>query len=128
MSKNWVSLQKQPLRMKILLVDDDSLEIFLSLKILRMEFQAEGFKTLPEALTWARSNEFDLLVSDNYITNNVQAADVLKALIEVKGKTFKSVVLTNHADDQMKAAILAAGFDGIIDKPLSLDKLKEAIG
>ena len=120
-------MQKPIQQMKILLVDDDSLEIFLSLKILRMEFQAEGFKSLPEAITWAKSNEFDVLVSDNYISNNVQAADVLKAMIEVKGKTFKSVVLTNHADDQMKTTIFRAGFDGIIDKPLSLDKLKAAI-
>jgi CheY-like chemotaxis protein len=113
--------------MKILLVDDDSLEIFLALKILRMEHQAEAFKTLPEAVEWAKVNDFDVLLSDNYISNNVQAADVLKALVAVKGKTFKAVVLTNHADDQTKAMVLGAGFDGIMDKPLSLDKLKRSI-
>jgi CheY-like chemotaxis protein len=114
--------------MKILLVDDDSLEIFLALKILRMEFQAEAFKTVSEAVEWAKINDFDVLLSDNYVANNVQAADVLNALVAIKGKTFKSVVLTNHVDDQITATILAAGFDGIIDKPLSLDKLKKAAG
>lgn len=114
--------------MRILLIDDDTLELFLSLRILRMEFQAEGFKTLPEAIDWAKNNTFDLLLSDYYISNEVHAKDVLKAMIDLKGNNFKSIVLTNHVDEPTIAATKGAGFDGILEKPLSLEKLKSVVG
>ena len=113
--------------MKILLIDDDQLELFIALKLLRMEHQAEGFKTLPDALQWAQANEFDLLISDNYISSTVRAEDVLKAITEVKPKSYKAVVLTNFMDEPTLNRVKAAGFDGVIEKPLTLDKLKAAI-
>jgi DNA-binding NtrC family response regulator len=114
--------------MQILVVDDDSLELFLTLKILRMEYPAEGFKTLLEAQAWANSNSFDVLLSDYYISNQVQAEDVLQALSQIKGNTFKSFVLSNHIDDANTATLQAAGFNGVIEKPLTLEKFKSALG
>lgn len=113
--------------MKILVVDDDPLELFLALKIIRLEYQAEGFKTLPEALEWAKTNPFDVLLSDYYISKQVSAHDVLKAFIELKGKTFKSFVLTNYIDQTKIAALLEAGFDSVIEKPLSVESIKKAL-
>lgn len=112
---------------QILIVDDDQLELFLSLRIIRMEFKAEGFKTLPEAVEWAKLNPFDVLLSDYYISNEVQAQDVLKALVDIKGKTFKSFVLTNYLDNAKVAALKEAGFDSIIEKPLTLEKFKSLL-
>jgi DNA-binding NtrC family response regulator len=112
---------------QILVVDDDPLELFLSLKIIRLAYQAEGFKTLPEAVEWAKANPFDVLLSDYYISKQVLAPDVLKAIIEVKGKTFKSFVLTNYIDQTKVAALKEAGFDSIIEKPLSLENIKKAL-
>jgi len=93
-----------------------------------MEFKAEGFKTLPEALEWAKGNSFDVLLSDYYVSDDVHAQDVLKAIVEIKGKTFKSVVLTNYLDPTKMEALRAAGFDGLIEKPLSLEKFKIILG
>ena len=93
-----------------------------------MEFEAEGFKTLPETTAWAQANTFDLLISDNHISSDVHAGDVLKALTEIKGKTFKSFVLTNHVDPQTIASIKQAGFDDIIEKPITVEKLKKVAG
>jgi DNA-binding NtrC family response regulator len=113
---------------KILVVDDDPLELFLSLKIIRLEYQAEGFKTLPEALEWAKVNPFDVLISDYYISKQINAADVLKAFLEVKGKTFRAFVLTNYIDQSKVAALIEAGFDSVIEKPLSVENIKKALG
>ena len=114
--------------MRILLVDDEPLELFLSKRFLSIEFQVEGFNTLPEAIQWAKVNSFDVLVSDYYLGKNIQAQDLLKELIAVKGKSFKSFVLTNYIDDGQKAELIKAGFNGIIEKPMSLEKFKSTVG
>lgn len=113
--------------MQILLVDDSPLELFLSLKILQLEFKTEGFKTLAEAIGWAKANTFDVLISDYYIDDRVSAEDVLKAFIDLKGKTFKSFVLTNYIDSSKVTELKNVGFDGILSKPLTLEKIKEVI-
>jgi CheY-like chemotaxis protein len=93
-----------------------------------MEFQAEGFNTLPEAMQWAQSNSFDVLLSDYHLDNQLNAGDVLKALTELKGKSFKSFVLTNFIDPSKVAEVTKAGFDGVIEKPISLEKFKSKVG
>jgi CheY-like chemotaxis protein len=113
---------------QILIVDDEPFELFISLRVLRMEHQAEGFNTLAEALEWAKQNSFDILVSDYYLKDHMSAHDVLKAMYELKGQTFKSVVLTNFVENDKLAELKGAGFDGVIEKPLSLVKFKEALG
>jgi len=113
---------------QILLVDDDPLELFLSLKIIRTQYKADGFKTLPEAIEWAKANPFDILLSDYYLDKQISAHDVLKALHDLKGNTFKSYVLTNYIDETKKAELRELGFDGIIEKPMAIDKLKSAAG
>lgn len=114
--------------MKILVIDDEMLDLFVSKRLLGTEFQVEGFNKLPDALQWAKENPFDVLLSDYYLGNGVSAQDVLKALVDVRGKTFKSYVITNYIDDKKKAELRQAGFDGTIDKPLELAKFKNIVG
>ena len=114
--------------MRILIIDDEPLELFLAKKILSLEFQVEGFNSLPEALVWAKANSFDVLLSDYYLDKQLHATDVLKALVEIKGKTFKPFILTNYIDDNQIAQLKSAGFYDIIEKPLSLEKFKSKIG
>lgn len=114
--------------MQILLVDDEPLELFISKRFLGMEHKVEGFGSLPDALLWAKDNSFDVLVSDYYLGSTTHATDVLRELIALKGKTFKSFVLTNHVDDDKIAELKAAGFERVIEKPLSMDKFKTETG
>ena len=114
--------------MQILLIDDEPLELFISKKFLSQLHTVEGFNTLPDALQWAGSNSFDILVSDYNLGKGVHAFDVLKALQELKGKTFKAVVLTNHVDPTIVSELISSGFDAVIEKPLSIDKFQKTIG
>jgi DNA-binding NtrC family response regulator len=109
---------------KILIVDDEQLDLFISKKLLSLEHEVEGFSTIPEAVAWAQANAFDVLLSDYYLGTGVHAHDVLKALLEVKGKTFKAFVLSNHIDDKQADDLKKVGFTGMIEKPLSLEKFK----
>lgn len=114
--------------MKILIVDDEQLDLFIAKKLLSMQFEVEGFTTLPEAVNWAKNNSFDVLLSDYYLGTGLHAQNVLKGIVAVKGKTFKAFVLSNHIDERQAIELKEAGFDGIIEKPLSLDKFKNILG
>lgn len=113
--------------MRILVIDDEPFELFISLKMLRMEYQAEGFNTLTDALEWAKSNSFEILISDYYLKDHQSAYDVLKAFRELKLKSFKSLVITNFVDNDKITELKSAGFDGVIEKPISLEKFKEVL-
>jgi DNA-binding NtrC family response regulator len=114
--------------MKILIVDDEPVELFISKRFLGMAYQVEGFNTVSDAIQWAKNNPFDVLVSDFNLAPNVFAHDLLQSLLEIKGPTFKAYVLTNHVDDTQAATLRAAGFHDIIEKPLSLEKFKAITG
>lgn len=114
--------------MQVLLIDDEPLELFLSKRFLGTNHRVEGFGTLPEALEWAKANSFDILVSDYYLGGNVHATNVLQELMALKGKTFKSFVLTNYVDADKTKELKAAGYDAVIEKPLTLEKFNSVAG
>jgi DNA-binding NtrC family response regulator len=113
---------------KILIVDDEQLDLFISKKLLSLEFQVEGFTNVPESVQWAKNNSFDVLLSDYYLGTGLHAQHVLKALLEVKPDGFKAFVLSNHIDETQALQLRQAGFHGIIEKPLSLEKFKAVVG
>jgi DNA-binding NtrC family response regulator len=112
---------------KILIVDDEQLDLFITKELLALEFQVEGFTSLPDAVNWATSNEFDILVSDFYLGNGLHAEDVLKQISAVRPSGFKAFVLSNHIDEQQAINLKKAGFYGIIDKPITVDKFKASL-
>lgn len=114
--------------MKILIVDDEPVELFISKRFLGMAFQVEGFSSVPEAIEWAKHNPFDVLVSDYNLAPNVFAHDLLKSILEFKGPTFKAYVVTNYVDSNQIAALHASGFHGVIEKPISLEKFRTETG
>jgi CheY-like chemotaxis protein len=110
---------------KILIVDDEQLDLFISKKLLSLEYQVEAFMSLPDATQWAQNNDFDVLLSDYYLGTGLHAHHVLEAIKGAKGgKTFKAFVLSNHIDERQHQELKAAGFNAIIEKPLSLEKFK----
>lgn len=113
--------------MKILIIDDESLDLFVAKRLLSLEFEVEGFTTLEEALAWANTNSFDVALIDYYITPTVLAHDALKALQTLKGNTFKAFTLSNYVDSQQVSQLKEAGFDDVIFKPLTLESFKERI-
>lgn len=108
--------------MKILIVDDEQLDLFISKKLLSLKFEVEGFNVLSEAVLWAAKNDFDVLISDYHLNDGIQAFDVLTQIKTVKPQGFKAFVLSNHIDDQQAAELKKAGFNGVVEKPISLDK------
>ena len=114
--------------MKILIVDDEQLDLFITKKLLSLQFEVEGFTSLADAVSWASNNPFDILVSDYYLGNGIHAQDVLKQISAAKPSGFKAYVLSNHIDEQQAGELRQAGFLGIVEKPITVDKFKAVIG
>jgi CheY-like chemotaxis protein len=108
---------------KILLVDDEPLDLFIARKQLSLEFDVTAFTTSMESLQWAKENEFDVALIDYYLGPDL-GSHLLKDIVSAKGKTFKAFLLTNFVDPQQVLALKAEGFDDVIFKPLNTDKLK----
>jgi CheY-like chemotaxis protein len=108
---------------KILLIDDEPLDLFIARKQLSVEFEVTAFTTSVESLEWATHNDFDVALIDYYLGPDL-GSQLLKDIIAKKGKTFKAFLLTNFVDPQQVLALKAEGFDDVIFKPLSMEKLK----
>jgi DNA-binding NtrC family response regulator len=113
--------------MKVLIIDDEKLDLFIAKKLLEPEFEVNGFNKLSDALAWVQSNEFDVALIDYYLDDGVVGLDILKKIQEIKGRSFKAILLSNHVDDDQLKKLRAEGFHNVIFKPISLEKFKEVL-
>lgn len=112
---------------KILIIDDEQLDLFISKKLLGLEFSVEGFTTVDEAMMWIQNNPYDVVLIDYYLGPNVYAHQVLEKIKSLKGLPPRAFVLSNFVDDEQTKELLDAGFHEIISKPLTLEKFKTLI-
>lgn len=108
-----------------MIVDDEELDLFINKKLLALEYDVAGFTSIKEAANWAKQNDFDVAVIDYYLAPGVYANHFLRELRSIKGDNFKSFVVSNYIDDKQSMELKAAGFNGIIYKPLTLEGFKE---
>jgi len=114
-------------RLRVLIVDDEKLDLFIANKLLNMEYEATGFAEPEEALTWASSNDFDVAVIDYYLTPPWLADAVLEKLRAVKGNNFRAYVLTNYVDQAKQLDLIKNGFEGVLVKPITLEKFRDIV-
>ena len=110
--------------MKILVVDDEELDLFINKKLLSLEFDTTGFTSSKDALHWAQQHDFDVAVIDYYLGPGIFAVNLLDELIAIKGQTFKAFAVSNYVDEKQTADLRRSGFVDIIYKPLTLETFK----
>ena len=110
--------------MKILVVDDEELDLFINNKLLSLEFDTAGFTSSKDAVLWAQTNDFDVAMIDYYLGPGIFAENLLRELIALKGLTFKAFVVSNYVDEKQTMDLKQAGFHEIIYKPLTLETFK----
>lgn len=114
--------------MKILIIDDESLDLFINKKLLSADFEVEGFTSFEDGLIWIQNNNFDIALIDYYLGPGIVANDVLKKIVDVKGNDeFKAFVLSNYVDDKQTNDLKKAGFVDIILKPITSESFKSKI-
>lgn len=112
---------------RILIVDDEQLDLFINKTLLSLEYEVAAFSTMAETMAWAKENTFDVAVIDYYLGPNLFAHDVLKELVSLKGSTFKAFVLSNFVDGKQASDLKSEGFIDIIYKPLTLENFREKL-
>ncbi|HEY9048607.1 MAG TPA: response regulator [Ohtaekwangia sp.] len=110
--------------MKILLIDDEELDVFIAQRLLSLEYDITGITSHEQALHWAKENHFDVVLIDYYLNKGKLGNQLLRDLIAIKGPVFKAFLLTNYIDSKEHDKLKQDGFQGIIDKPLTLEKFK----
>jgi DNA-binding NtrC family response regulator len=112
---------------KVLIVDDEELDLFINKKLLSLEHETAGFTSVKDTLEWAKNNDFDVAIIDYYLGPGVFANHVLDQLIAMKGRTFRSYVVSNYIDDKQVQELRNAGFTDVIYKPLTVEGFREKV-
>ena len=116
------------LPVKILIIDDEALDLFIAKKQLGFEFSdVTGFTSYREAIDWCKTNRPDIVHIDYYLEGHVTGAHVLKELLEIEGLTFIPYLLTNHVDADQVKSLKEQGFRDVIFKPLTVESFKEVV-
>src|SRR6187551_363616 len=105
---------------RILIVDDEQLDLFINKTLLSLEFEVAAFTSTSETMAWAKENDFDVALIDYYLGPGLYAHHVLKELVQIKGAALKAFVLSNFVDGKQANELKAEGFLDIIYKPLTL--------
>ena len=113
--------------MKILIIDDEELDLFINKKLLGLEYQTEGFSSIEDAVQWASTHDFDIALIDYYLGHNIYAHNALEKLTKVKSKNFEAFVLSNFVDQRQSEELIKAGFKNIIYKPLTVETFKSVL-
>ena len=114
---------------KILIVDDEALDLFIAKTLLQTEFEVEGFTNLIDCVEWARHNEFDAVLIDYYLDTDTFATHALAALQQLRPVPIRNAfVLSNFVDREQFTALKKAGFEDVITKPISLDVIRVKLG
>jgi CheY-like chemotaxis protein len=123
-----------PARTHLLIVDDNATNRMVAAALCGMfgcttETAADG----EEAVEAVKSRPFDLILMDIRMPrmDGVAATRAIRSLRGVPGRT-PIVALTANADPQSTAGYLAAGMNGVVDKPINpaqlLAALQDALG
>jgi len=112
----------------ILIVEDND----KNLKLVRDVLQAKGYKTLEagtaeDGLTIARDQAPDLILMDIQLPG-MSGIEALKALrADPATSALPVVAITASVMQQDRQEIMRAGFDGFIEKPISLRGLLDTV-
>lgn len=113
----------------ILVVDDNATNRMVAQSLVEMfECSSEAAEDGDEAVEAARSGRFDLILMDIKMPrmDGVAATRAIRALPGPVGRT-PIIALTANADPEDAAGYLAAGMNGVVEKPMKPEQLLAAL-
>ncbi|MEO0472227.1 MAG: response regulator [Bacteroidota bacterium] len=110
---------------KILYVENDDINAFVLLKMLRKSKDVSLVNTGPEAMAIMRKHHFDLIILDIHLgrdqMNGIELCGLIKANPE--WKHIPIMALTAYAMPGNQEQFLDAGFDNVVCKPFERKEL-----
>ena len=113
----------------VLLVEDDPTNQLIALSMLRhLGVEADAAANGREGVQAATARDYDVVLMDIQmpLMDGVEAMRAIRALLP-PGRCPRIVAVTAHAVSGTSERLLATGFDGFYNKPLSIALLREAI-
>ncbi len=112
---------------KILLVDDNNLNIKVALRLLQtykmnIDTCLSGF----ECLEKVKNNNYDLVLLDDMMPG-MSGGETLKKLKEIPGYNIPTIALTANATSGMREKYMQDGFDDYLSKPIEKPELNRVI-
>ena len=124
------AVERALVALRILVADDNAVNRSVAGGILekqghRVSFAVDG----REAVTATRRERFDLILMDVQMPemNGFAATARIRELDAVAGRRTPILAMTAHAGADDRAKCLAAGMDEYVSKPISKEKLREAM-
>jgi CheY-like chemotaxis protein len=113
---------------RVLIVDDHPVNRQLPGMLLRgTDWQCDTAASGEEALAKLNSAPFDVVLLDISMPD-LSGDEVCRRIrADVRFKTLRVIAYTAHAMEEARNSILAAGFDGLLTKPISKQTLFEAL-
>lgn len=113
---------------KILLVDDNKLNLKVAEKLLRpYKFQVTSVTSGLDCLNYTKRNKYDLIFLDHMMPemDGIQTLHYLKQRVDIVNTPI--IALTANAISGMKEMYLKEGFDDYLSKPIDQIKLNELL-
>lgn len=114
-------------RMKVLILDDDALQLRLSGELLRRisaeKWEIATFQQVSEAITWAKKEHPSLVFIDIEMPE-MNGMEVLHQYPQLKEAT--CIAMTAH-DESIAPSLRLAGFDTCVFKPIDIKQLTTAL-
>jgi DNA-binding NtrC family response regulator len=105
--------------MRILIIDEDEISLYITQKVLCPEFEVNGFHSIDEAKNWAKDNHFDILLANYTVYRDPLPVHAIKELKDINGGKFHSVIATTYIDPAQADQLLEKGYSNIFMKPIS---------
>jgi two-component system CheB/CheR fusion protein len=117
-----------PLDCHILLIDDDEESLTTFAELLRVEGASVDITTSPaESLTMLAGGDYDVLLSDLNMPEMSGLELIGKARSVKTSKLFRAFAVTGDTSEDCVREVVAAGFDGHISKPVSVERLRTSL-
>lgn len=111
----------------VFVIDDDDAVRDALLVMLRSEgLRARGFVSGADFFKRLPSAEAACIVTDVRMPD-MDGAEVVRRLVETKGRTWPVIVITGHAEVPMAVQLMKAGVVDFIEKPFEPQRLIEAV-
>lgn len=114
---------------RVLIVDDHPVNRQLPGMLMRgTDWQSDTAASGEEALTKLNAGSYDVVLLDISMPD-LSGDEVCRRIrADARLKHLRVIAYTAHAMEEARAGILAAGFDGLLTKPISKQTLFEALG
>jgi two-component system CheB/CheR fusion protein len=110
---------------RLLLVDDDAESLSAFAELLRTEGAEVDLTTSPlEALRPLENGQYDVVLSDLSMPKMSGLEFIARARASEPAKPFRAFAVTGESGEESVRDVLAAGLDGHISKPVSLERLR----